>query len=97
MFLFVVSAFLLLAWRSEINADNIKENSTVLLEREQFSQCQERNANTMRSNTLYEGLISIEKKNPFAEQSRQAAATIQRRIELYSDNMLVPVDCGGRP
>ncbi len=97
MFLFIVSAFVLLAWRSEINANNIKNNNNEQLEQQQYRQCQERNENIDRSNDLYEGLIWIERKNPFATQSKEALATIQNRIQLYEQNMLVPSDCGGRP
>ncbi len=97
MFLFVVIAFTLLAYRSEVNADNIKENNTKQLEQDQYSQCLNRNENIERSNNLYEGLIWIERKNPFASQSKEAFATIQSRIQLYEQNMLIPLECGGKP
>ncbi len=97
LFLFIVTVFVLLAYRSEVNADNIKKNNNEQLEEQQYRQCEERNENIDRSNDLYEGLIWIERKNPFATQSKEALATIQNRIQLYEQNMLVPSDCGGKP
>ncbi len=84
LFALLVVAFLLLAYRSEVNAHNI--------ERDAYDTCRARNVNVERATQLYEGLIAIEKDNPFVSTS---PSTIHRRIQLYRDAIPSPVDCEG--
>lgn len=93
---FVVAVALLLAWRSQVNTNGIKDNARLIVQN-QYDQCQARNANIAKLNNLYGGLVKIERHNPFVKQGPAAAATVQRRIELYTANKLLLIDCGVRP
>jgi hypothetical protein len=77
MFLFIVAAFVLLAWRTEVNASKIRDSNRLV--------CENRNSTTERLNDLYVGLIDIERDNPFSEQGPDQAEIIDRRIVLYRD------------
>lgn len=94
--IFILFMFLLLAWRSEVNAGHIRDG-VHQAERNRYDECLGRNANLVKLNALYSGLVKIERKNPFVNQSAAAAKTVQRRIDLYTSNKLTVVDCGERP
>ncbi len=86
IFAFVVVSWLLMAYRVEVQDNN--------LARYQYEQCQARKANVARTNIYYEGLIRIEQRNPFRQTSPQ---TIADRIALFRAAKLTPPECGERP
>lgn len=88
---FVVGVGLLLAHRSEVNTNGIKQ---LVHERAQseYAACVARNTNLVRLNTLYSGIVKIEKANPVA-----APATIRQRVDLYRSAKLDVIDCGPKP
>src|SRR5207342_2546795 len=90
VYLFVVVAFITLAWRNEVQDDKVN----ALIEQkaqDDYHACIARVANVERLNTLYAGLIRIEADNPFRFTSPQ---TIHDRIALFTQAQLVPPDCG---
>lgn len=96
LFLFVVFCFTLLAYRTEHNASGVR-GLAHKIDVNVYEQCVARQANVLRTNTLYTGLARIERHNPFVHQGTLAARTVQERIDLFNANMLVPPNCGDRP
>lgn len=96
LYVFTLAMFILLGIRSEVLSDRTQHNSD-RLDRTAYAECTARAENVRRSNLLYDGLIDIERHNPFAQQGAAAAKTIERRIALYTDNKLVVPDCRKAP
>lgn len=96
LYFIMLAIFILLAIRSEINTREIDDQADEI-RNTQFLICEARNLNVERTNTLYEGLIKVEQKNRVSTQSPREAKTIQKRIDLYREESLVPAKCGGKP
>lgn len=85
---FLLFAFLLLAWRSEVNADRITVDAMRISDI-QGASCRSDLAVLTKFNALQDRLIEIERTNPVfdAEQKRM-------RIEAYRDARILPLpDC----
>jgi len=95
MFVLMMVAFLVLAVRSEINADNISDNNRDL-DRFAQEQCEQRSVNVARLNIVYTGLIAIEKKSLLTERNLTEIQDIRSRIDLYSANKFIVPICGPR-
>lgn len=90
---FVVAAFLLLTWRTEVQDDSIRK--TALHQRlYEYRACGIRNDNIERLNKFYAGMSEIERRNPYQAISPE---TIAQRIRLYQGAQLTVVDCGRKP
>lgn len=86
---FVVTAFLLLTWRTEVQDDSIRK--TALNQRlYEYRACGIRNDNVDRLNKFYADMSVLERQNP--DQT-----TIAQRIRLYQGAQLTVVDCGRKP
>lgn len=59
-----------------------------------YKGCLIRNANIARLNALYDGIIDIERHNPYVKTS---PATVKARIDLYTAAHLDTYRCGRRP
>lgn len=91
--IFVVTAFLLLTWRTEVQDENIRQ--TALDQRlYEYQACGIRNDNIRRLNEFYAGMTKIERQNPYQATSPE---TIAERIRLYQGAQLTVVDCGRKP
>lgn len=80
LFGFIVLAFVLLAWRTEINANNLLN--------QQHNGCLIRKESVLKFNRQQVELTKIEQRNKFInEDIRQA------RIKVYQEGALVVPDC----
>lgn len=87
----ILAIFGLLAWRSEVNADNIREaehRTSVLA----YKVCTTRNVNVTRANAFYQKMAALEAKNKFIDAKFRA-----ERVTLYRGLVYVPAACGPRP
>lgn len=82
---FLLSAFLLLAWRSEVNGDRISRNSDVIREN-QYRNCLNGRMILDNFNTQQDALIVVEKANPFVDQAIRDA-----RIKAYLGAKIEPL------
>lgn len=96
LYFVMLIVFILLAIRSEINTREIEDQSEEI-RNTQFLICEARNLNVERTNTLYTGLIKVEQKNRVSTQSPRESQTIQKRIDLYKAEALIPAKCGEKP
>lgn len=93
VYAFVVASFVTLAWRNEVQDDKV--NALIAQKAEDdYASCLARRANVERLNTLYAGLVDIERRNPFRFTSPE---TIRDRVGLFTAAQLKPPDCGERP
>jgi hypothetical protein len=93
VYVFVTVAFVTLAWRNEVQDDKV--NALVHKQAvDDYESCLARRANVERLNTLYAGLVDIERRNPFQFTSPR---TIRDRIDLFTAAQLKPPNCGERP
>ena len=84
LFLIGMLTFLLLAWRSEINDEHIKDN-TARIEAAQYAQCAANRAQLAKFNVLRRDVIALERVNP---DPRSPA-----RIEAYTRSLMVLPEC----
>ena len=87
LFAFVVVAFLLLAWRSEVNADKIQRDSE-RISRNQFQSCTVSRDILLKFNAQQRGVIAIERTNKFIDDVVRA-----KRIKVYTEAILPVPDC----
>lgn len=86
--LFVVSLFGLVVW---------KQNDTIRdLDKWVYEACLIRVSNIQLSNDRNAALAEIERQNPYQYEGPLEKATVERRIELFSQK-LTPPDCGEKP
>jgi len=87
IFLFVVFAFTLLAWRSEVNADRIARQGEQL-RADQYAGCLNDEKIIIKYNSLQDELASIDSVNPIANPVIR-----QRRITAYLGAKIKALDC----
>lgn len=86
---FVLLAFLLLSWRSEINASDIRRNSAADL----IARCEASVAVLDRINNQLTDLVAIDQSLIDDEPERPRAASIRLRIEAYRSGIQPVPNC----
>jgi len=85
LFAFVIMCFVLLAWRTEVNFRSASK-ANLGVERYAFWMCEQRRANTIKTNSNWEKLAAIERRLPFLVEKPLAndletALQIAERLE----------------
>ncbi len=95
---FVLFAFLLLAWRSEVNADRISDgNARITATQARITATQQDSCISgleiiKRFNMQQDELAAIERASPFDDEATRLA-----RVQAYEDGRAIPLPICGTP